>query len=65
MPLKQEDAYPYKYMSSFERFSEEKLPDKKCFCRSSKDGTTGDNGKKLNGHITDEEHVACITIIII
>ena len=46
MFLKQEDAYPYKYMSSFERFSEEKLPDKKCFCRSSKDGTTGDNGKK-------------------
>ena len=25
--LKQKDAYPYEYMDSFERFSEEKLPD--------------------------------------
>ena len=25
--LKQKDAYPYKYMDSFKRFSEEQLPD--------------------------------------
>ena len=29
--LKQKDAYPYEYMDSFKRFSEEKVPDKKCF----------------------------------
>ena len=33
-------------MDSFKRFSEEKLPDKKCFYSSVKDGTTNDNGKK-------------------
>ena len=62
MLLKQKDAYPYEYMNSFEGFSEEKLPDKKCFYRSLKDGTTGDNGEKLNGHISDEEYLACIKI---
>ena len=49
-------------MDSFERFSEEKLPGKKCFYGSSKDGTTGDNGKKFNGHISDEECLTCIKI---
>ena len=29
--LKQKDAYPYEYMDSFKRFSEEKLPNKECF----------------------------------
>ena len=29
--LKQKGTYPYEYMDSFKRFSEEKLPDKKCF----------------------------------
>ena len=29
--LKQKHAYTYEYIDSFERFSEEKLPDKKCF----------------------------------
>ena len=28
--LKQKGAYPYKYMDSFKRFSEEKLPSEKC-----------------------------------
>ena len=27
-----------------------------------KDGTTGDNGKKLDGHITNEEYLTCIKI---
>ena len=39
--LKQKDAYPYEYMNSFKRFREQKLPNKKCFFRSLKDGTTG------------------------
>ena len=47
--LKQEDAYPYEYMYSFKRFSEEKLPDKLCFYSSVKDRATGDNDKKLDG----------------
>ena len=29
--LKQKGAYPYEYMDSFERFNEEKLPDKNVF----------------------------------
>ena len=57
--LKQKDAYPYEYMDSFKRFNEEKLPDKKCFYSSVKDGTTGDNGKKLDGHINDEDYLTC------
>ena len=43
--LKQKDAYPYEYMDSFKRFSEEKLPDKVCFHSSVKDGTAGENGE--------------------
>ena len=42
-------------MNSFKRFCGGKLPDNQCFKRSLKDGTTGDNGVKLNGHITDGE----------
>ena len=57
--LKQKDAYPYEYMDSFKRFNEEKLPDKKCFYSSVKDGTTGENGKKLDGHISHEDYLAC------
>ena len=38
-------------MNSFEGFNQKKLPDKKCFSGCSKDGTTCDNGEKVNGHI--------------
>ena len=57
--LKQKDAYPYEYMDSFKRFGEEKLPDKKCFYSSVKDGTTGDNGEKVDGHISDQDYLKC------
>ena len=57
--LKQKGAYPYEYMDSFKRFSEEKLPDRKCFYSSVKDGTTDDNGGKLAGHINNEEYLMC------
>ena len=43
--LKQKDGYPYEYMDSFKRFSEEKLPEKEFFHSSVKDKTTGDNGR--------------------
>ena len=36
--LKQKGAYSYKYMNSFERFNEEKLPSRKYFYSSTKDG---------------------------
>ena len=35
--LKQKDTYRYEYMYRFKRFSEEQLPDKKCFYSSVKD----------------------------
>ena len=57
--LKQKDAYLYEYMDSFKRFSEEKLPDKEYSYRSVKDGKTGDNGEKLDGHISDEDYLTC------
>ena len=49
-------------MNSFKRFSEEKLPGKKCFYGSLKDKKTGDNGEKLNCHISDKECLTCIKI---
>ena len=44
-------------MDTFKRFWKEKLPDKKCFYSCVKDGTTGDNGKKLDGHISHEDYL--------
>ena len=46
-------------MKSFKKFSEEKLPDKKCFYSSVKDGTTDDNGEKLDSHINDKGYLLC------
>ena len=57
--LKQKDAYPDEYMVSFKRFGKEKLPDKKCFYSSVKDGTAGDDGKKIDGHISHEDYLTC------
>ena len=60
--LKQKDAYPYEHIDSLERFSEKKLPDKKHFYRSLKDGTNNDKGENFEGHITDESYLTCIKI---
>ena len=57
--LKQKGTYPYKYMDSFERFHEEKLPDKKYFCSSIKDGKIGDDGKMSDGHIDVNDCLTC------
>ena len=57
--LKQKGVYPYEYINSFKRFNEKKLPDKECFYSSVKNKTTGDNGEKLDGHISDENYVMC------
>ena len=49
--LKQKGDYPYEYMNSFERFNEEKLPVRKYFYNSRKDGKIGGDGKISDGHI--------------
>ena len=46
-------------MGSVTIFREAKLPDKKCFYSSAKDGRTGDNGEKLDGHISNDDYLAC------
>ena len=46
-------------MDSFERFNEEKLPDKKYFYSSIKDGTIGDDGKISDGHIDVNDYLTC------
>ena len=57
--LKQIVVYPYKYMDSHKKFSEEKLRDKKCFYSSVKHGTTGNNSENLDRHINDEDYLMC------
>ena len=57
--LKQKDAYPYKHVDNFKRLSKEKLPDKKCFYSSVKDGTTGNIGERLASDISDTDYLAC------
>ena len=54
--LKQKGAYPYEYMNSFERFNEVKLPAKKYFRSSIKDGKIGDYGKISDGHINIKDY---------
>ena len=49
-------------MDRFKKFSEGKLPDKKCFYSSVRDETTNDNGEKLNVHISDKNYLTCKTI---
>ena len=61
--LKQKGVYPYEYINSFKRFNEKKLPDKECFYRSTKNGTTGDNTEKLDDHISDKEYLTCKNIL--
>ena len=57
--LKQKGAYPYEYMNSFERFSEEKLPSRKYFYSSIKDGKIGDDGKIPDVHISVKDYLTC------
>ena len=57
--LKQKDANLYDYIDSFKQFAEEKLPDKERFYSSVIDGTTDDNGEKLDGHISDKDYLTC------
>ena len=45
--------------SCLDKFREERLPDKKFFYSSTKRRTTGDDGKKLDGHISHEDYLTC------
>ena len=44
-------------MDSFKRSNEEKFPDQKCFYSFEEDGTTDDNGTKLDGHISEKDYL--------
>ena len=57
--LKQKYAYPYEYMNIFERFNEKKLPARKYFCSSIKDGKIGDDGKISDNHISVKDYLTC------
>ena len=57
--LKQKGAYPYEYMNSFERFNEKKLPARKYFYSSTKDGKIGDDGKISDSHISVKDYLTC------
>ena len=57
--LKQKGDYPCEYMNSFERFNKEKLPDRKIFYSSAKDGRIGDDGKSSYGHISVKDYLTC------
>ena len=46
-------------MNSFERFNEEKLPARKYFYSSTKDGKIGDDGKISDGHISAKDYLTC------
>ena len=57
--LKQKGDYPYDYMNSFERFSEEKLPARKYFYSSTKKGKIGDDVKISDGYISVKDYLMC------
>ena len=46
-------------MNSFERFNEEKLPARKYFSSSTKDGKIGDDGKISDGYISVIDYLTC------
>ena len=57
--LKQKGDYLYEYMNSFERFNEEKLPARKYFYSSTKDGKIGDDGKISDSRIIVKDYLTC------
>ena len=46
-------------MNSFERFNEKKLPARKLFYSSAKDGKIGDDGKISDGHTSAKDCFTC------
>ena len=46
-------------MNSSERFNEKKLPARKYFYSSTKDGKVSDNGKISDGHVSAKDYLTC------
>ena len=57
--LKQKGDYPHKYMNGFKRFNKEKLPARKYFHSSIKDGKIGNDDKISDGHIIVKDYLTC------
>ena len=57
--LKQKCDHPYEYMNSFEKVNEKKLPARKYFYSSIKDGKIGDDGKTSDRHISVKGYLTC------
>ena len=57
--LKQKGAYPYEHMNSFERFNEEKLPQRKYFFSSIKKRKIDNDGKILGSYISIKDYLTC------
>ena len=51
--LERKDAYPYKWVDSYEKFNYTQLPSKECFYSSLRDGKRD----KSDGHISDEQYL--------
>ena len=56
---KQKAAYPYEYMNSFKRFSEDKLCARKYFYSSTKDKKIIEEGKISDGRASIEDYMVC------
>ena len=57
--LKQNGAYPYEYMNSFEKFNKEKLPAKKHLFSSIKKRKFDEDSKISDGHISVKDYLTC------
>ena len=57
--LKRKGDYHCEYMNSFERFNERKLPARKYFYTSTKDGKIGDDDKISDGHVSVKDYFTC------
>ena len=57
--LKQKCAYSYENMNTFEKGNKEKLPAKKYFYSSTKNGKISDDGKISDGHINVKDYLTC------
>ena len=49
--VKQKGVYPYEYMNSFKKFSEDELPDKSKFFSSLRDSGVNEKGYKKPGNV--------------
>ena len=63
--VKQEEVYPYKYMGSFEKISEHKLPDRCKFYSSLKDGCINKKDGRISekdGYISNKNYLHDINV---